>query len=245
MNEQQRPMPPMSGNQRPDYQRMLEDGKSPESNLPKGLPNLSPEDQALLKDCNRIATIQRAIPTSVLFAGSVFLASHKGYIKNGVKVKAFGAGLFGYLFGRLSYQTTMMDRFLRELPNSEISQLIRKQRGLPEPEGNILIPAHENDMSYFQSNPDVPIVDNPIVGNEHKNSKFGVTSYDQLREQHQKRYPVQKSSMEPGFYVPEHELAKLEQQKPIWQQTAINQQEEDVPHSSNTTAIVFRLSDLL
>ena len=42
-------------------------------------------------------------------------------------------------------------------------------------------------------------------------------SYDELRNQHQKRYtPVQ--DKEPGFFIPQHELARMEagQNQPLW-----------------------------
>ena len=58
-------------------------------------------------------------------------------------------------------------------------------------------------------------------------------SYDKLREEHQKRYkeiPVQ-DNKEPGFFIPQHELARLEsgQNQPLWPQPA---QLSEVPHSS-------------
>jgi len=232
MSEQQRPMPPMSGNQRQDYQRqILEGGQSPNPSIP----TLSPEEQALLRKCSQEAFWKRAAPLGILCMGSVGFASHKGLITNGVKLKTFAAGFVGYSVGKFSYSTEMQDRFLAELPNSEVSKMIRKARRLPEPEDGENIPdVHGNDLSYFQSKPDVPIVDSdPRVNNEHKDVKFGISSYDQLREQHQKRYPVQKPSMEPGFYIPEHHLAESDkipgQQSPIWQQPVINKQEAELP----------------
>ena len=44
-------------------------------------------------------------------------------------------------------------------------------------------------------------------------------SYDELRQQHQKRYKDEHvQNKEPGFYIPQHELARLEagQNQPLW-----------------------------
>ena len=50
-------------------------------------------------------------------------------------------------------------------------------------------------------------------------------SYDELREQHKKRYATVQDK-EPGFFIPKHELARMEagQNQPIWsnpQQTGV------------------------
>ena len=82
-------------------------------------------------------------------------------------------------------------------------------------------PNQDNYNDYFQSKPENP-----------SSSQQGL-SYDQLREQNHKRYkeiPVQDKEA-PGFYIPQHELARLEsgQNQPLWPQPA---QPSEEPHSS-------------
>ena len=79
----------------------------------------------------------------------------------------------------------------------------------------------DNYNDYFQSK------------SENSSSSQQGLSYDKLREEHQKRYkeiPVQ-DNKEPGFFIPQHELARLEsgQNQPLWPQPA---QLSEVPHSS-------------
>ena len=81
MSDQQRPpMPQMSGAQRqnqPNYeQEILEGGQRPPFVL-------TPEDKALFDKCNRDSFFQRSLPLSLLCAGSVALASHRGLITTG------------------------------------------------------------------------------------------------------------------------------------------------------------------
>ena len=47
-------------------------------------------------------------------------------------MKAFGAGFLGFIVGKASYASVLQERFLRERPYSELSQIIRKNRGMPE-----------------------------------------------------------------------------------------------------------------
>jgi len=228
MSDQQMPMPPMSGGQRqaqPNYQQeILEGGAQRPPQL-----ILSPEDKALFDECNRISFWQRSLPLGIVCASSVVLAAHRGLITKGVKLKSFVAGFAGFIIGKGSYASVLQDRFLKERPYSQLSQIIRKNRGMPEIE---IPPEYQaqnsqgNDSDYnFQPITERPYNTNPSISDS--TSSQG-TSYDQLREEHQKRYrniPVQ--DKEPGFYIPQHELARLEagQNQPLWPQP-------EVPHSN-------------
>ena len=44
-----------------------------------------------------------------------------------------GASMVGYVVGKMSYRSTMEDRFLKELPDSNFARLIRIKRKLEEP----------------------------------------------------------------------------------------------------------------
>jgi len=226
MSDQQRPpMPQMSGAQRqnqPDnHQEILEQG----GQRPQFV--LTPEDKALFDKCNRDSFYQRSLPLSLLCAGSIMGLSHRGLITQGVKVKAFGAGFIGFIAGKASYASVLQERFLRERPYSELSQIIRKNRGMPEIEIPLEYqtaqtdtppPTQDNSSDYFQSKPE-----------DSSSGQHGL-SYDQLRKEHQKRYK-EVPKEEPGFFIPQHELARLEsgQNQPLWPAPA---QPSEVPHSS-------------
>merc|ERR1712217_579614 len=176
---------------------------------------LSEEDKALLNKINRDSFYQRSLPLSVLCAGSVLVASQRGMISKGVKLKTFVAGFTGFMLGKFSYAGQLQERFLKELPHSEVSKILRQQRGLPEPEMPPPTSSSEDDLSYFQSKPEEPYVLNPI-GDSHSGRNM---SYDELRQQHQKRYKDENlQNKEPGFYIPQHELARMEagQNQPLF-----------------------------
>jgi len=231
MSDEQRPhstaqipaltMPPMSGNQRPpDYRKEILEGGQRQPGL-----NFTEEDKLLMNKINSDSFYQRSLPLFILGSGSVFLASHRGLINKGVKAKAFIAGFTGFMFGKFSYASEMQERFLKELPYSEVSQMIRKSRGMPEIEIPPPASSSEDDLSYIQSKPEEPYVLNP---SDNSPSGRGM-SYEELRQQHQKRYtPVQ--DKEPGFFIPQHELARMEagQNQPIWS----NPQPSDMPITS-------------
>ena len=61
-------------------------------------------------------------------------------------MKAFGAGFVGFIAGKASYASVLQERFLRERPYSELSQIIRKNRGMPEIE---IPPENQSDASEY------------------------------------------------------------------------------------------------
>ena len=61
-------------------------------------------------------------------------------------MKAFGAGFVGFIAGKASYASVLQERFLRERPYSELSQIIRKNRGMPEIE---IPPEYQSDASEY------------------------------------------------------------------------------------------------
>ena len=67
-------------------------------------------------------------------------------LKTGVKVKAFAAGFIGFIAGKASYASVLQESFLRERPYSELSQIIRKNRGMPEIE---IPPEYQSDASEY------------------------------------------------------------------------------------------------
>jgi len=143
-----------------DYQEKLVKNDSGPQKL-----NLSHADTALIKKINQEYFFTRSVPMALLAGGAVLFASQRGFITTGIKLKTFFAGSVGYISSKASLVKTINDRFLEELPDSDVSNFIRQKRGLPlrvKP----LIPestnskfenvsanttAQQEDFSYFES----------------------------------------------------------------------------------------------
>jgi len=187
----QSPRPMMSGKHRQDpFEAQLQASQQP----PQGQIQFSQEDQALIRRLNSESFWQYSLPLAVVFSGIPVILSRYGIIKNSyMGAKAAGGAIFGFYSGKVMYMPQMQEAFMRELPNSEISKLMRKQRGIPEPEFPDVQDQqpslrqeqpHQDDMSYFASAQD-----------QNKKSDSGMT-YDNLREANRQKY---QSQGRPGF----------------------------------------------
>ena len=94
----------------------------------------SMEEIAISRQCQSESFWQRALPISLVFGASVRLAGIWGILKNPTFGKVFAAGMVGFGIGKVSYISACEDKFLRQMPRSEISKMIRKRRGMTEPE---------------------------------------------------------------------------------------------------------------
>ena len=119
---------------------------------------------------------------------------------SGVKSKTFFAGSVGYISSKASLVKTINDRFLEELPDSDVSNFIRQKRGLPlrvqplNPESKISkndenvsasSTAQQDDFSYFESSESA----------EKSVEKRPSMTYDFLRFQNRMKYNHTKTSM--------------------------------------------------
>ena len=98
----------------------------------------SMEEIAISRQCQSDSFWQRALPLSLVFGASVRLAGISGVLKNPTFGKVFAAGLVGFGLGKVSYISTCEDKFLRQVPRSEVSKMIRKRRGMSEPEFDLM-----------------------------------------------------------------------------------------------------------
>ena len=64
-------------------------------------------------------------------------------------MKAFSAGFIGFIVGKASYASVLQEKFLTERPYSELSQIIRKNRGMPEIEIPPEYQTAQTDSKYF------------------------------------------------------------------------------------------------
>lgn len=129
--QNQAPMPPMSGIQNPEHRQRQQQQMD---QLQASFSELTNEDKALIRQVNREIFWQKSVPLMTVLAGAVVFANHRGLIKSGVKSKAIGAAFGGYVFTKLSTVSVLEERFLKELPHSQVSKIVRQKRNLPEPE---------------------------------------------------------------------------------------------------------------
>merc|ERR1712029_478605 len=83
---------------------------------------------SISRQCQSESFWYRCLPLSLAMSTAVQVAGKFGVLKKYSFGKAFAAGMVGFGLGKLSYVSACEDKFLRELPRSQVSQLIRKRR---------------------------------------------------------------------------------------------------------------------
>ncbi len=103
--------------------------------LPAGPDQMSPEEQRILRECNRESFFHRAMPLSILGGLGVFAAGKQGLLRPspnyGMGPKIAIGSILGYFVGKFSYVNECADKFLTQAPDSHIADAIRQRRGLP------------------------------------------------------------------------------------------------------------------
>lgn len=93
--------------------------------------SFSPEELAVLKECDMEAMIQRSIPLGTGFGVATWAAIQRGYLsaspKFGAGPKVLAAVVTGYFLGKLSYQQQCAEKIMR-LPNSRLAEALRRRR---------------------------------------------------------------------------------------------------------------------
>lgn len=91
----------------------------------------SPEELAVLKECDMEAMIQRSIPLGTGFGVATWAAIQRGFLsaspKFGAGPKVLAAVITGYFLGKLSYQQQCAEKIMR-LPNSRLAEALRKRK---------------------------------------------------------------------------------------------------------------------
>lgn len=94
--------------------------------------NLTAEEIAVLKECNRQSFYYRCVPFAVLSGIAIQWAVKAGYLtthpKWGTVPKLVGACAVSYILGKWSYRHRCVDMIL-SLPNSPLAASIRRNRG--------------------------------------------------------------------------------------------------------------------
>ncbi|CAI9734615.1 Hypothetical predicted protein [Octopus vulgaris] len=182
----------------------------PESNNPnlpqKNLVTLSRDELRVLHECNRESFWYRSLPASMIFIGLTQFAVNKGYLKPhpkfGATLKNIGAGLAGYILGKLSYQNECRKKIL-SLPNSKLAETLRQRFSggsqpttefVPEVPMDTTLTTSDTkifeDSNVFQSKaePKEPLPTFSLGDQSQDAQNQEYKSYEDLRRQNRKSY---------------------------------------------------------
>ena len=104
---------------------------------------LSQEEALLSLQCKKDAFYYRALPLGALFSGlTVYLikiGEISAHSRFGIWPPTFSAGILGYYAGMVLYRSTRMERFITELPNSQVAKEYRRDFGPKMTDAEILM----------------------------------------------------------------------------------------------------------
>lgn len=102
-----------------------------------GKPKLTQEELKVLEECNTESFWYRCVPLSAAFCGGTTYLVKTGYLKPhprfGALFKNLGAVFVAYIIGKVSYQRACQQKILEKIPNSNLAQAIRTNKGLRSP----------------------------------------------------------------------------------------------------------------
>lgn len=91
----------------------------------------SQDEIRTLKECEMESFIQRSVPLATLLGVGTYVATQRGILSPSARFgsgpKVFGAVLFGYIVGKLSYQSACAEKIMR-LPNSKLAEALRRRK---------------------------------------------------------------------------------------------------------------------
>ncbi len=179
---------------------------------------MTADEQRILRECNQEAFFRRSIPFSVIGAMAAFSAGRAGMLRAnptyGHGPKMVVAGICGYFLGKFSYINECADKFLVQLPDSQVAKAIRQRRGMPpresdleqEPQADMFPEQQQQDPNAF-----------PMQQEEEGEEGSGKpkTTYDDLRRQYREQYrrdQDKRQSIQPPF--PQQQQPQQQQQQP-------------------------------
>jgi len=195
------------------------------------MPELSAEEQKLMKACHDESFWYRGLPLGMAFgaltqaaiqAGKIAVAGNIGKI-----IRVFSAGTVGYVLGKASYTNACRQKFLQEAPNSNISRILKGEQPIPVPDAQpdpdagqyqvSLAPgAQISEAPPYQQPQQSPLPFGQQAQYEQaidRERQEGTLSYDQLRNQHRHRQsqpippplqpqvPARPQGNDPGYYT--------------------------------------------
>ena len=90
-----------------------------------------------------------------------------------------GASAIGYVLGKSSYTSKMEDRFLAELPDSNVAKQIRIKRKLEPPEPS---PKTQPDLNHAKHEPQASSLAPPSKLKSSTKGKYGDEGYEELEK---------------------------------------------------------------
>lgn len=119
---------------------------------------LTNEETLLSIACKREAFWYKGLPGSIVLAAAVNVLMQKGLLspssKFGIWPKTISAAIIGYYIGTTLHRTNTMERFLKELPESNMSKDYRRAFGIKITDEEILIySACLHNSIYFRAVP--------------------------------------------------------------------------------------------
>ena len=85
----------------------------------------------VLKECNKEAFYQRSLPIATTLGVGAYLGVKNGMIRGSIKYgatpKVVLGVIFGYFFGKISYQQACAEKLMK-LPNSKLAEMLRQRR---------------------------------------------------------------------------------------------------------------------
>jgi len=147
-----------------------------------GPPQLTPEDQRVLRECNSESFWYRSLPVASVLSATAHILVKQGIMKPnlryGTAPKAMLGAIIGYFIGKFSYAETCADKFLVQAPRSKIAEVVRVRRGLPPLE---IDPTEEQGEQYSlgmpTTAPETALQEVPVASPATTNS-----SYDEMRK---------------------------------------------------------------
>jgi len=206
-----------------------------------GPPQLTPEDQRVLRECNSESFWYRSLPVASVLSATAHILVKQGIMKPnlryGTAPKAMLGAIIGYFIGKFSYAETCADKFLVQAPRSKIAEVVRVRRGLPPLE---IDPTEEQGEQYSlgmpTTAPETALQDGAAVAQAATNP-----NYDQMRKMNREsldktvvsqEVPVVSSSTTNSSY---DEMRKMNRQPPTQYRTpppSIQTGDPNLPPSS-------------
>ncbi|ESO89464.1 hypothetical protein LOTGIDRAFT_234305 [Lottia gigantea] len=168
---------------------------------------LTPEEQAILKECQNESLFYSCLPISFVMGAGTHYLRHLGIIKGrylGLTVALFT----GYFAGKIAYLPKCKKKFETRIPNSTYSQLIT---GKITQQEYLQITQNEQQAAsmagypqqYSNTQPDTEGAFNYDDG-ENETIKQNVT-YDELRRKHREQY----SGNQPATSKPKFDMQRM------------------------------------
>ena len=97
--------------------------------------NLGETERQIFMECRREANFNRGMPLAIASGFAAAAAVKRGMLspsgRFGIWPKVVSFSVLGYFVGKFSYFSACENKFLERAPDSEVSEAIRKRRGIP------------------------------------------------------------------------------------------------------------------